>query len=235
MDADDLLSSNKIELQVKALNIFKNKVAVCNYIEFSTGERIEELKVSEYQKKFIFSTNNTSEFLINLWGANGGDSFVQTNCWLMPKHLVVQVGGWRNYSSVDDDGEFFTRLLLKSEGIVFVQEPLVYYRRSILKNRLSNSKNYHLVKNKLLTIDLKYKFIKPFVDTEKLKKAFSIQYLDFAVYNYPQHKNLSRIAFKRYKALNTKARLPLLGGKIIEHIKNIFGWKFARLIKYYFR
>ena len=235
MDSDDILSEDKIEKQMKVLLPNPNKVSVCNYIEFSNNEIIEDLIVKPYQKKFIYTTDNTVEFLLNLWGSNGEESFVQTNCWLMSRQLVSDIGGWRIYSSVDDDGEFFTRLLLASNGIVYVEGPLVYYRRTESNSRLSSNSNYNMVKNKLLTIDLKYSYVKKHSNVHFLNVAFAKQYFNFAVYNFPRHTILSKIAFKKYKKFKLKVNPPLLGGRIIELIKNTLGWKVARLIKYYLR
>lgn len=234
MDADDYLSADKIEKQVRALQQNPGCVAVCNYTSFVNDCDLEKIH-SEDQSRFIYSSNQPAEFLIDLLGAKGESNFIQTNCWLVPRAIIEKSGGWRSYRCPDDDGEFFSRVLLASEGVVYVPGVLNYYRRDKRDNKLSSNSNSKHVQNTLLTIDLKYDYLKNRVDTAKLQKAFAKQYLDFAIYNYPQHKKLSRIAIKRYKAMDKTAELPLLGGRLIESIKNILGWRAAQFIKFHFR
>jgi glycosyltransferase involved in cell wall biosynthesis len=232
MDADDFLSPDKIEKQIHAIKQFPNHVAVCNYISFVNDEELANATSTD-QSSFIFTSHDPVNFLLNLWGANGESEFIQTNCWLVPRHLIEKTGGWRNYRCPDDDGEFFTRIVLASRGIVYVPGITNYYRREITKNKLSANPQKKYVQNTLLTIDLKYSYIKNKGQTELVNKTFAKQYLDFGVERYPQYKTLSAIALRRFQQMNQRAKLPLLGGKMIELIKNIFGWRLARLIKHY--
>lgn len=233
LDVDDFLSNDKIEKQIAALKNHSGKIAVCNYINFFEEKDLSNLKAND-QSSFIYSSDNPSDFLINLWGGNGDSNFIQTNCWLTPRNVIEKAGGWRNYRCPDDDGEFFTRVLLASDGIVYVPGIYNFYRRLPGADKLSQNSSSKYVQNVLLTIDLKFQYLKAFTKSEKLKEAFSKQYLDFAVHNFPQHTILSKIALKRYQDLNVKATLPLLGGKLIEAIKKTFGWKVARYVKYYY-
>lgn len=233
LDADDYLSSDKIEKQVAALAGRIDEIAVCSYVSFVNDEEIAGLKATD-QSAFIYSTVSPLDFLINLLGGNGtGSNFIQTNCWLVPRAIIEKSGLWRNYRCPDDDGEFFTRVLLASEGVVYVPNILNYYRRQNNKHKLSTNSNNKYVQNTLLTIDLKYKYLKAKNSSAELERAFAKQYLDFAVYNYPQNTLYSNIAFKRYELFNQKVDLPLLGGKWIEMTKRVFNWRLTRLLKHY--
>lgn len=235
LDADDFLSVDKIEKQVTALEAQKNKVAVCNYINFVNDDELKQNIQPEDQSRFIYSSDHPAEFLVNLFGGKGESNFIQTNCWLVPRSVINKSGGWRDYRCPDDDGEFFTRVLLASEGIVYVPGVFNYYRRDVRDNKLSANANQKYIQNTLLTIDLKHEYLKKVAESEKLQKAFAKQYLDFAIYNYPLHKKFSMIALKRYKKMNQKAELPLLGGRVTELTKVIFGWKAAQLLRFYLR
>jgi hypothetical protein len=52
---------------------------------------------------------------------------------------------------------------------------------------------------------------------------------------YPSRRVLSLIAWKRFISFQETPPTIILGGKIIQFIHQVFGWKIARLIKYYFR
>lgn len=235
LDADDFLSPDKIERQVAALAGDTSRVAVCNYVSFIEDKEIKETMIYPDQSSFIYSSDNPINFLINLWGGNGPSNFIQTNCWLVPRNIINKAGYWRKYRCPDDDGEFFSRVLLASAGIVYVTGIMNFYRRQKNEHKLSSNPNRKYVQNTLLSIDLKYKYLKQKSDSEKIDSAFAKQYLDFAIYNYPQYAVLSEIALRRFKKMNQKATVPLLGGKLIESIKNLFGWKAARFIKFYLK
>ncbi|MEQ1796535.1 MAG: glycosyltransferase family 2 protein [Lacibacter sp.] len=234
LDAGDVLSSRKIEEQVKALSGHPQKVAVCNYRQFTTEQDLKN-PVYPDQSSFIYSTDDPQDFLVNLWGGKGELNFIQTNCWLVPKLIIEQAGGWRNYRCPDDDGEFFARILLASTGILYVPGVYNYYHITASGNQLSRNSNKKYLQNTLLSIDLKHQYLLKKGFHPFISKAIAAQYMRFAVDQYPAQKILSAIALKRYHFLHEQAKVPVLGGKLIEYIKLIFGWKAARLFRYYLR
>jgi GT2 family glycosyltransferase len=188
------------------------------------------------QSSFIYSSDDPQDFLIGLWGGKGNMNFIQTNCWLVPKKIIEKAGNWRAYRCPDDDGEFFARVLLASEGIVYV--PAVYNYYHITPggaNQLSRSKNKKYLQNVLLNIDLKHQYLLRKGFHPLISKAIASQYLRFAVDQFPEQKTFSAIACKRYNALNEKVNLPVLGGGIIKVVKKALGWKAARLLRFYLR
>ena len=229
LDADDRLSPHKIELQVKALNECENKVAVCDYISFFDDDEISNLKGKD-QSTFIYSSDDPLDFLVTLWGGKGKSNFIQTNSWLVPLKLIEAANYWREYRCPDDDGEFFTRLLLKSKGIVYVPNAINYYRRFLSETNLSQQVSFSALKNSLLTIDLKYQYCLKAGKHELLDKAISRQYLNFAVYNYLNNKKLSKIAYRRYRNFRIKLSPPKIGGYAVEVMKKIVGWKLTLII-----
>ncbi|WP_242919045.1 glycosyltransferase family 2 protein [Pontibacter liquoris] len=235
LDVDDFLSEDKIEKQVEALKRQPNKVAVCDHIDFFNEEELLNKSRKVDQSSYIYSTDYPANFLINLYGGYGKPHFIQTNSWLVPRHLIDKAGGWRNYRCPDDDGEFFTRVVLASEGVLHVPGVYNYYRRSLREASLSQKTGKNYLQNTLLTIDLKHSYLLKKTNTSELRKAIATQYLNFAVSSYPKHRVLSKIALRRYNALDTNAALPTLGGGLIEVIKHTLGWKAARLVKYYLR
>jgi glycosyltransferase involved in cell wall biosynthesis len=235
LDAGDVLDKNKIAAQVQALKGEPGKVAVCNYRQFTTEE---DLKNGIYpnQSSFIYSSNDPQDFLIDLWGGKGHLNFIQTNCWLVPKQLIEKAGNWRVYRCPDDDGEFFARVLLACDGVVYTPGVYNYYHITPSgANQLSKSKNKKYLQNSLLTIDLKHQYLIRKGRRPLINKAIAAQYLRFAVDSFPAEKILSAIAYKRYKNLNTPIEVPVLGGTFIELVKRVFGWKTARFIRYQLR
>ena len=55
---------------------------------------------------------------------------MQTATWLVSRELSQAAGPWNTQMIVDDDGEYFCRVLLASNGVRFVPGARVYYRLS---------------------------------------------------------------------------------------------------------
>ena len=56
--------------------------------------------------------------------------YMQTASWLVSRELAEAAGPWDTRLLGDDDGEYFCRVLLASDGVRFVPEAKVYYRTS---------------------------------------------------------------------------------------------------------
>jgi hypothetical protein len=60
----------------------------------------------------------------------GRNLFMQTATWLVSRELTELTGPWDSTLSVDQDGEYFARMLLHSDGVRFVPGARVFYRKS---------------------------------------------------------------------------------------------------------
>ena len=54
---------------------------------------------------------------------------MQPGSWLVSRELTEAAGPWDTRLSLDDDGEYFSRLLLVSHGTRFVPNGMLYYRK----------------------------------------------------------------------------------------------------------
>ncbi|QDO93693.1 glycosyltransferase family 2 protein [Formosa sediminum] len=232
LDADDVLSPDKIEKQVEALNGSRTELAVCNTVHFSG--KLEEGKCVD--QPYLYSTTKPEEFFINLWGGNTLPMhMVQTSAWLTPRNLINKFGLWNETLAKDQDGEFFARVGLHSSGIIYVPEIKNYYRKhNTGKNIASQKKDIHL-KSILKATDLKAKYLFEITESEASKRAIATQYKHVAIDAWPQYKSVYKTAISKCKALGYSNYNPVLGGSIIEFIKHILGWRTAKLIAFYGR
>jgi len=53
---------------------------------------------------------------------------MQTATWLVSRELTDATGPWDNRLFVDDDGEYFCRAIVASDGSRFIPEAKVLYR-----------------------------------------------------------------------------------------------------------
>lgn len=229
LDADDLLSRDKLQKQIEALENHKNHVAICNTYLF-----FDELKGAyNTDRDFIFSSSKPSLFLANLWGLYNKMHYVAVHAYLTPRELIVKAGGWDESLNKDQDGEFFTRVLLACEGIIYVPEIKCYYRMHLTGNNISSQKKRkHIVSNFKAT-QLKTSYLLSKANMPETRYAAATQYKHVAIEAWPNYKDISHKALGQCKALGGSNYLPVLGGKSIEIVKRCLGWKFAKSLSYY--
>ena len=124
LDADDLLARDKISLQLDALRatgnprtllssafgIFYWRPAKARFLRTPIWEDLEPL---EYLRR---------SFSQNLW--------MSPAAWLVSRELTDRAGRWDERLSLNDDGEYFCRIVAASERVQFVTGARCYYRRS---------------------------------------------------------------------------------------------------------
>ena len=232
LDADDLLSTNKIEEQVKLLLENPDKIAVCSTVHFFDGKDHISDGISENCDSFLYDTNDSVEFLINLYGGNGEGWMVQPNAWLTPKKNIEKAGLWNEKINVDDDGEFFCRVILQSDGIVYSSTAINYYRKFVKRRSLSATKNRKGMESALESTFLKHKYLSECSNNYRINIAFGRLYSELAAVFYPMYSDLSIKAIKKAKQLNNYKQIHYQHTSVYRIITFLFGWKFSAWINY---
>ena len=122
LDADDLLAPDKIERQLAALREGNSKRILPSS---SWGQFYYRTKRAHFVATCLWQDLIPVEWLIKKMGEH---QHMQTATWLTSRELAEAAGSWDTRLFVDDDGEYFCRVLLASEGTRFVPEAKVYYR-----------------------------------------------------------------------------------------------------------
>ncbi|HEY4195401.1 MAG TPA: glycosyltransferase [Mucilaginibacter sp.] len=234
MDADDLLSPNKIEEQVKRLKSHPSHVAVCATAYFDNDADPYQAKpVDEW---YTEGSNDPADFLIKLYGgtligpAYGG--MVQPNAWLTPAHIIKKAGDWNEMRNPDDDGEFFCRVLLESEGIVFADKAVNYYRKAVNQQSLSGRNDYVAFKNTLEGTFLKRDHLLAKTNRPEARLAMSLLFWKNAQRCYPIYKDLSARAEKAARELAPDFRFMPYQSSSKAIIAKLFGWKLVRAVQH---
>lgn len=229
LDADDLLSADKIAAQVEVLNGSEDYLALCGTVHFTDGD--DHLTYSVQHDWGSKGTEFPLEFLLDLYGANDAGGMIQTNAWLTPKALIDKVGYWNEMRSPDDDGEFFCRLLLAGKGIKYSFAGINYYRKFAHRNSLSTQRSLKSFEGTLKSTDLKYNHLKAVSNNPVIDKVFARHYREIGVAAYPQYKSLSREAIN--KALSASVNEPTYkGGALATAISKILGWRLMRIMSH---
>jgi glycosyltransferase involved in cell wall biosynthesis len=166
LDSDDIISANKLEVQLEVLlGESETTCAICKWGIFDKD--VAENIVKENMPYYKNWVNNKDFF--NVLGEYG--LYVPVHSYLISRNLVVNAGKWNEDLSINDDGEFFTRLLLNATKILYAEKAIVYYRKNN-KNGLSSYSNQKLKKLKY-SWKLIENHLKPFYRGEKIQFVLS--------------------------------------------------------------
>ncbi|MCB1097947.1 MAG: glycosyltransferase family 2 protein [Verrucomicrobiae bacterium] len=124
LDADDMMSSDKIERQVERIRLLESErfMISCGWKHFHYDPQRGGLN-----RNSLWADLTREEWLYRKLANNDHQ---QTATWLISRELALEAGKWDERMITDDDGDFFLRVLMVSNGVKFVEGPLVYYRRT---------------------------------------------------------------------------------------------------------
>lgn len=124
LDSDDLLHPNKLEEQLKHLESAPLlSVATCKWGSFRESTRLNV-------KQKYYSYKNYKNSLDLLYGFGKREEYFPPIVYLVPKKVIENAGYWDEsiFRNPNDDGEYFSRIMLNASGIVFCENTTAYYR-----------------------------------------------------------------------------------------------------------
>jgi glycosyltransferase involved in cell wall biosynthesis len=224
LDADDYLSCDKIEEQVKVLKLNQNCTAVCKTIIISNNHEINGLEIDT---NILIKEGTGKEFLLRLWGLNGKQGMVQPNAYLTPRAIIDQIGPWDESisPSPDEDGEYFARVLLASERVIYTAG-INYYRKMENAKSLSQVFSIQRAINLLNTVEIKFSHLLKVENTKRIRNLYRLHVSEVAYQfgnDFPQIIDLAK------KKINKKLFLkePL----VFALVSFVFGFKYAFVLK----
>ncbi|HEY9003104.1 MAG TPA: glycosyltransferase family A protein [Mucilaginibacter sp.] len=237
LDADDLLSPNKIAAQLEKLNGSTVHVGLCDTVYFPDGSNPADFsKTTEWYSNDF---DDPVDFLIKLYGGRyvgpqyGG--MIQPNAWLTPRNVINKSGPWNEMRNPDDDGEFFCRVLLASLGIRYSAEAINYYRKfDNSGNSLSGRKDHESLSNILKSTDSKAENVLKRKNTPQVRMIFSRFYHENAFAFFPMYPDLVREAERKAKELAPDFRYNPFEdrGGIVHILSKLIGWKGTKYLLY---
>lgn len=200
LDADDLISPDKIELQVEVLShADPETVAICAWEHFSDIPSAEITSRPYYQ-----SYGKPIEFLTHMWEIGG---MMQPSCYLIPRQLITKAGEWDDALTLNQDGEFMCRVLANAASIVWTDNVVVHYRRGHASISTSNVRAYSKQRSRLDSFISYEETLLPIADSPRLRKALARNYSLVACCIDPSS-TLSKEAIDRIKNLGIKPLHP---------------------------
>jgi glycosyltransferase involved in cell wall biosynthesis len=222
LDADDLLSPNKIASQIDyALSHGASRRTL---LSCAWGHFIHRSQCAQFVPTPLWCDLSPLEWLLRKMEH---DVFMQTATWLVSRELTEATGPWNTQLLGDDDGEYFCRVLLASTGICFIPQARVYYRRSG-----SNSLSYVGLSDRkmealFLSMQLHIGYLRSLEDNARVRAACVKFLQDSLLVFYPERPDIVEQAKQLAAALGGRLTMPLLSWKY-SWIQKVFGWPAAK-------
>ena len=185
LDADDLLSPDKIELQVYALreNDTDGLLLSCPWGYFA-----HRPQKARFHRTPLWQDLSPIDWLSYKMGDH---YFMQTSTWLVSRALSEVAGPWDSMLTFDDDGEYFCRVLLASSGTRFVENAKVFYRNAA-SNRLSHIGMSDTKMDSLLrSMKLHVQYLRSLEDSDRVRDVCCNYLQTWSVYFDPDRQDLT--------------------------------------------
>jgi glycosyltransferase involved in cell wall biosynthesis len=224
LDADDLLAPDKIAIQMATMRDSGNKrlLLSCGWAMF-----LYRYYRAEFIPSGLWQDLSPVEWLLRKMGEN---LYMQTATWLMSRELAEAAGPWDTRLTADDDGEYFCRVLLASDGVRFVPGSKVFYRGPGLAFQSLSHLGTSVSKRRAfwLSMQLHIKYIRSLEDSSRVRAAcrryLQTSFLSF----YPDQPEIVRQAKQLARDLDGGDLLPPALSWKYAWVKRIFGWQLAK-------
>ena len=222
LDADDLLSPDKIHLQ----------------LEDQEMRNDEDLLLSSAWGKFFFRPEKTKWIQNSLcqdltpvdWIRRkmSENAWMAIDSWLVSRKLTEIAGPWDERISLDIDGEYFCRVVACSKMVRYIPKAKSYIRTG---NSSSISSPVNLSDRKLkaqyLSLRSQIQTLLSLEDSIITRSACVDLLRDYLIYFYPDQKEILEEMDVLAASLGGRLTIPEIQGKY-RMIKNVFGWDVAK-------
>lgn len=231
LDADDILSLDKVSSAVRVLKESgPGTVSVSGVRYFHDGTPPQEGKLSAGWP--FTNSDDPLSWLIDLLGGLGRAGMVQTSSWLIPRDIATIVGPWRESLTLDDDGEYFARVVLNCKRIRKAERGEVYYRKFTTGHNLSAGKKRYHLRSALRAAEYKATELISREDSERVRRALGRQFMGVAHQAYCTARDISVIAEKRAQCIGFTDYPLELGTRYGRVLRDLIGWKAALTMRH---
>lgn len=227
LDADDLMAPDKIQHQVDFLNSKPSgALASCEWVSFSGN--VESF--NRFDLKIYRDYDFGIDMLIDLYERS---EMMQPGVFLTPKSVIVEAGPWDESLTINQDGEFFCRVLLQCKGVFFEPKGKVYYRKPGESN-VSQQKSHKAASSLLESYRCYEREILKVEDSKRVREAIAKNYLRFSYVIYPNYPDLLEASFREFDRMGVD-RSVRIGGPKFQLITKLLGYKNALKLKRFFQ
>lgn len=224
LDADDLLSPNKIASQMSLVEQFGSKRTL---LSCGWGQFLYRYDRATFTPTPLWCDLPASEWLVRKMGQN---LHMQTATWLVSRELTEAAGPWDTTLAVDDDGEYFCRVLVKSDGVRFAPGARVYYRASGAGSLSYIGDSNQKREAQWRSMQLHIGYLRSLEDSPRIHSACVNYIQGWLSYFYPERLDLVDKMQVMVSSLGGELEIPRLPWKY-SWIELFFGREIARTVQ----
>ncbi len=222
LDADDLLAPDKIERQMNAMDLGANKRLL---LSSAWGRFLNRVDKADFVPTPLWSDLSPVEWLLRKMGQN---VFMQTATWLVSRELTEAAGPWNTQLLSDDDGEYFCRVLLESNGVRFIPEAKVFYRMSGFSGLSYVGRSDRKMEALFVSMQLHIGYLRSLEDSERVRSA-CVKYLQTCLPSfYPERLDIVKQAEQIAATLGGRLNVPPPLSWKYAWIQKGFGWPLTK-------
>lgn len=227
LDADDLLGAEKIARQMEVAQQSTRRTLISGpFAQFLYRPRL-----AKFHPTLLWEDLTPTEWLIRKMGL---DLHMQTGTWLVSRQLTEGAGPWNTKLLGDDDGEYFCRVLLQSDGVRFVPDAKVYYRASGSASLSYIGRSDRKRDAQWRSMLLHIQYLRSLEDSPRTRAA-CVNYLqNWIVFFYPDRMDLIKQAEELAASLGGDLKPPRLSWKY-SWIQSMLGWSAANRAQVFLR
>jgi glycosyltransferase involved in cell wall biosynthesis len=226
-DADDIMNTSHIEIQLKKIDGRVDAIASCEWGRFYDNNPMSAIFNAEPVWKRMQSLDWLKTAL------SQKNDMMPAWLWLIPKQIIQKSGGWDERLSLNNDFEFSIRLLLHSTEVLFAEGAKAYYR-SGLSTSLASSVSKKAYEAAFLSTCLGCTHLLRADNSDEMKRLCADRYRVWVHRIYPDYPDLIQKFEEEIKKLGG-SNLPINAGGLFKVLSGIVGWKLAKRIKIFFR
>jgi glycosyltransferase involved in cell wall biosynthesis len=222
LDADDLLSRDKISLQMARIDGATDVVASCEWARFYSHP-----SEAVFAPEPVWRDLDPVEWLISAF--TGGLPMMQAAIYLIPRAVALRAGPWDERLTLINDFDYFTRVLLAAREVRFCRGARLYYR-SGNPDTLSRRKSPSAWESAILSLELGTAALLERDDSPRARRACADVFQEWAYAAYLENDRAFERAEARAAILGGSLR-RMEGGLAFRILERAFGWRVAKRVK----
>ena len=222
LDADDVISPDKIARQMARLKDRPRAVAAGQWARFTTDP-----SEARFRPNSVSLDMAPEEWLRR--ECTGGGPMLQPGLWLAARGIVDAAGPWNERLTLNNDFDYGVRLLLTSDWVLFCADARLYYR-SGNPGSLASQRSPAAWQSTLLSIDLGAAAMLRRSSDDGMRRACADLFQQLAYAAYLDAPDVCREAERHARELGGST-VKMDGGVLFTIMRHAIGWRRAARIK----
>jgi glycosyltransferase involved in cell wall biosynthesis len=222
LDADDLLAPDKIERQLAAARAGDDDVL----LSAAWGRFLESPERADFRSNPLCADLTPVDFLVLALETH---NMMHPAAWLTPRRLADAAGPWNEQLSLNDDGEYFARVILAARRVQHCATARSFYR-SGLRRSLSRSRSERAWTSQLRSTELTVEQLLARENSARTRRA-AADALQRDIFDaYPSCQALRERLQARVAALGG-SELRYEAGPRFQLLARLLGWRLAKRLR----